>query len=53
MFEFELTNKLNLILFVICSYVTTTGTAIVTIRSIILYKDVFSKKLSILDCVWV
>ena len=44
---------------IVCSSVTTTGTATVTNRSIILYKEqclcsnyVFSKKLSILDCFW-
>ena len=41
---------------IVCSYVTTTGTATVTNRSIILYKEcsnyVYSKKLSILDCFW-
>ena len=59
--EFEFTKKLNLILFVICSYVTTTATATATVtnRSIILYKEqclcsnyVLRKKLSIVDCFW-
>ena len=59
MSEFVFTNKLNFILLAILSYVTTTGTATVTNRSNIFYKEqclcsnyVFSEKLSILDCFW-